>query len=188
MVMLWPKLQFRYFKRLNKPNLHSNEQDDMLFCAHLRLAFIQLLGQEHNKEASHFIKQSSTYNINEHDYSTVIMDSSRYRNKMGDILGDATYGIIKKDPTTQIKRKLILLLKQSLLPSVDSKMLQPHSLRPPGLYGLPKIHKSNVYLRPIVSTIGSPTYSLAKYLKRLISPLVGKCRHHVKKISSICGF
>jgi len=36
--------------------------------------------------------------------------------------------------------------------------------RPPSLYGLPKIHKANVPIRPIVSYISSPTYHLCKYL------------------------
>ncbi|VDN49537.1 unnamed protein product [Dibothriocephalus latus] len=31
-------------------------------------------------------------------------------------------------------------------------------------YGLPKIHKPNVPLRPIVALKGSPTYNLAKWM------------------------
>ena len=34
----------------------------------------------------------------------------------------------------------------------------------PKFYGLPKIHKSDVPLRPIVSFIGAPTYCIAKFL------------------------
>ena len=47
-------------------------------------------------------------------------------------------------------------------------------------YGLPKIHKPNTPLRPIVSAIGSPTYSLAKFVTTIISPLTGKTPSHVK--------
>ena len=50
----------------------------------------------------------------------------------------------------------------------------------PQLYGLPKIHKNNVPLRPIVSTIGSPCYLLAKELARILSPLAGKTETFVK--------
>lgn len=50
----------------------------------------------------------------------------------------------------------------------------------PKFYGLPKIHKKEVPLRPIVSSIGSITYEVAKYLKEVIGPLVGKTEHHVK--------
>ncbi len=48
------------------------------------------------------------------------------------------------------------------------------------MYGLPKIHKPDVPLRPIVSTIGSATYSLAKHLSKIISPLVGQTTSYVK--------
>ena len=44
----------------------------------------------------------------------------------------------------------------------------------PHLYSLPKIHKPEVPLRPIVSSIDSPTYNLAKFLTRIISPLADK--------------
>ena len=46
-------------------------------------------------------------------------------------------------------------------------------------YGLPKIHKPNVPLRPIVASQGSPTYAFAKYLAEILKPVVGKSEHHV---------
>ena len=42
----------------------------------------------------------------------------------------------------------------------------------PKFYGLPKIHKSDVPLRPIVSFIGAPTYSLVKFLFGVLSSLL----------------
>ena len=50
----------------------------------------------------------------------------------------------------------------------------------PRLYGLPKIHKTNVPLRPIVSAIGSPTYALAKHLTFLLQPYIGQTDTYVK--------
>ena len=41
------------------------------------------------------------------------------------------------------------------------------------LYGLPKIHKKDVPLRPIISNCNSPTYRLSKYLAKQLSPLLG---------------
>ena len=46
-------------------------------------------------------------------------------------------------------------------------------------YGLPKIHKPDVPLRPIVASQGSPTCTLAKYLAEILKPLAGKSKHHV---------
>ena len=51
---------------------------------------------------------------------------------------------------------------------------------PPRLYGLPKIHKQSVPLRPIVSCIGFPSYKLFKYIASIISPLAGKTSSHVR--------
>ena len=48
------------------------------------------------------------------------------------------------------------------------------------IYGLRKIHKLNLPLRPIVSFIGSATYELSKFLKNVLSPLVGNSVHTVK--------
>ena len=46
--------------------------------------------------------------------------------------------------------------------------------------GLPKIHKPEpIPMRPIVSSIGSVTYKVAKYQAQILGPLVGKTEHHV---------
>ncbi|CAH1240098.1 NOTCH2 [Branchiostoma lanceolatum] len=58
--------------------------------------------------------------------------------------------------------------------------LNPNTEQPPAFYGLPKIHKPGVPLRPIVSGIGSVTYNLAGYLAKILGPLVGKSQHHVQ--------
>ena len=47
-------------------------------------------------------------------------------------------------------------------------------------YGLPKIHKLDTPLRPIVSSCGSVTYDVAKELAKILKPLVGKSPHHIK--------
>ena len=44
----------------------------------------------------------------------------------------------------------------------------------PHIYGLPKIHKENIPLRPIISNTGSPPHKLAKYLAKNLSSFLGK--------------
>ena len=51
---------------------------------------------------------------------------------------------------------------------------------PPQIYGLPKVHKEGVPLRPIVAAIGSPSHLLVKELTRILSPLAGKSPSHVR--------
>ena len=50
---------------------------------------------------------------------------------------------------------------------------------PHKFYGLPKIHKLDTPLRPIVSSYGSVTYGVAKELAKILKPLVGKSPHHI---------
>ena len=57
--------------------------------------------------------------------------------------------------------------------------IYPTSEEVPKLYGLPKIHKKNFPLRPIVSSIGSITYQASKLLTTILSPLTGKTSSHV---------
>ena len=59
------------------------------------------------------------------------------------------------------------------------KRLYPTGASPTRFYGLPKVHKSGMPLRPIVSTIGSVTYETSKELSRILKPLVGRS-HHVQ--------
>ena len=53
--------------------------------------------------------------------------------------------------------------------------------QPPKLYGLPKLHKPGIPMRPIVSFCGSPTYQLSKYLTTILQPLTDKSRRKLHK-------
>ena len=55
----------------------------------------------------------------------------------------------------------------------------------PRLYGLPKIYKPDVPLRPIISTIGSPTYNLAKHLTDLLRPYIGQTETYERNSSHL---
>ena len=115
----------------------------------------------------------------------VIMDQQDYNNKAQALLQDTnTYKVLPKDPTPQLKNKLITLLKSIKqtggLITQKYKQLYPTSAVPPKFYGLPKIHKTGTPLRPIVSSRGSITYGVAKELSHIIKPLVGQSPHHLK--------
>jgi hypothetical protein len=51
--------------------------------------------------------------------------------------------------------------------------LLPKNSIVPRIYGSLKVHKDNVPLRPIVNTIGSPTYKLEKFLANKLKGMVG---------------
>jgi hypothetical protein len=48
------------------------------------------------------------------------------------------------------------------------------------MYGLTKIHKPDILLRPIVSSVDSPCYPLAEFLHKILSPLAGNTTSFVK--------
>ncbi|KAL0269178.1 UNVERIFIED_CONTAM: hypothetical protein PYX00_006990 [Menopon gallinae] len=65
-----------------------------------------------------------------------------------------------------------------LLPNTTAEDIRSETT--PRIYGLPKIHKTGVPLRPIVSAINSPTHNLAKFLAKKLTPLTGQTKHHIK--------
>ena len=116
----------------------------------------------------------------------VIMDKEEYQEKAKAVLEDqGTYKALKTDPTSRIKSKMINLLKkiksEGGIDDILYKKLYPTGAVPPKFYGLPKIHKSGIPLRCIVSSRGSTSYEVAKELARILKPLVGSSPHHIKK-------
>lgn len=78
-------------------------------------------------------------------------------------------------PMQQTECKVNSLIKDSGLPPIVQSEFKSHSSKPFRIYGLPKIHKARVPLRPVVNTIGAPTYVLAQFLARSSLSFVGKC-------------
>ena len=125
--------------------------------------------------------------------STVVMDRSEYSKNIHDLQEDGTYRPLKKDPTMKLERtineRLKTLEKKGEVDDRLHKRIMPQYSYHPQLYGLPKIHKPEDPLRPIVSSIGSATYNL---LTRVLTPLKGECSsyirnsaHFVEKIAAL---
>ncbi|XP_033110305.1 uncharacterized protein LOC117111499 [Anneissia japonica] len=102
---------------------------------------------------------------------------------MQDLLNTTTYKPVKRDPTPAIERKtaskLLELHRSKLLSKSLYHQLLPSASVCPTLFGQPKIHKTEIPLRPIVSSRGWPTYHLARHLATLLNPLIGNTGHHV---------
>ena len=124
---------------------------------------------------------------------TVVLDHGEYERKIQQLLDDCnTYCKLNHDPTPALERKmnskLLTLCKQKELPHTLYTKLRSTAGRTPPLYGLPKIHKDGVPLRPIVSFIGSPTYNLSKHLSKILSPLVGQSSSTVRNSKQFVDF
>ena len=116
---------------------------------------------------------------------TVVMDKTDYYDKMDVLVNDKqTYQVLKRDPTPALQRKLnskLLDLKKTDTIDIQRyNRLRCRVPQPPKLYGLPKLHKPNIPMRPIVSFCGSPTNQLSKYLTTVLKPLTDESRHKLQ--------
>lgn len=108
----------------------------------------------------------------------VILDVLNYKSKMLELLRDTnTYQPVKSNPLAKMQREFNAGLSKLIadFPEHNSFINQYKSKLPslPYAYGLPKIHKDNVPLRPIISNCGAPSYYLAKYLAKTLSASLG---------------
>ena len=71
-------------------------------------------------------------------------------------------------------------VKDGNFDSNETKKLKIHNSLPPKIYGLPKLHKANHPLRPIVSCIQSPFYNISKYLTDVLKNIINKTETYTK--------
>ena len=80
--------------------------------------------------------------------------------------------------------KLKPLKDKDKLGEANYKRIRPNDASTAKFYGLPKIHKENIPLRPIVSLPGTPTYELSKYLAMILHPLVKTSPHTINNANT----
>ena len=144
----------------------------------------QNLTKEEHKALEEFKKDKTRMILTaDKGVSIVVLDREEYTKKADKLLSQSSYKTISTDPTNRYKIKLILLKKiktEGGMDDVTYRRLYPTGASPPKFYGLPKVHKSGMPLRPIVSSIGSVTYETSKELSRILKPLVERSPHHVQ--------
>jgi len=121
------------------------------------------------------------------------MDKQEYDEKVRSLLSDTrTYKQLPRNPAASLERRmnelLLSLNRAGSIPDHLYKQLRSASGATPLLYGLPKIHKPEVPLRPIASFINSPSYQLSKHLVHLLAPLVGKTSSFIKNSTDFAAF
>ncbi|CAH8544682.1 unnamed protein product [Dicrocoelium dendriticum] len=120
----------------------------------------------------------------------VIMNRVDYLSKMKEILADETKflkAIGEKDKTKQIETQLCNCLKQlrkdGYINEATYEQLRPVGTVIPRLYGLPKTHKPNVPLRPVLDMKNSPYHSIARWLVLILTPIRERIVVHTVKDS-----
>lgn len=118
----------------------------------------------------------------------VLMNKSDYTAKLLAILQDSSKFVrdtVQKDRTAQDEVKITKVLKelrqQNLINDSLLDQLTPVGSHPSRLYGLPKIHKPHVPLRPIIDMSSSAFHSVAKWLVEVLEPVRKElCTHALK--------
>ncbi|KAI4476432.1 hypothetical protein M0804_013602 [Polistes exclamans] len=118
--------------------------------------------------------------------NTVIMKKEEYLNEMQKMLQNKDiYQLLNKDPTSRFKKlanNLIMKLrKESIITGEIEKNMKSYNSVALKIYGLRKIHKQSLALRPVVSCIRLPCYKLPQFLHpKLSSAMTNKFVYSVK--------
>ncbi|XP_062714231.1 uncharacterized protein LOC134291004 [Aedes albopictus] len=115
---------------------------------------------------------------------TVIMELDDYDRKMKQLVDDEnTYEKLNRDPTGSIESKNNQFVKRlmdlKLIDAQQAYRLKSNTAICPRIYGLPKAHKPELPLRPVVPNITSPTYQLSKYVSNIIQAATN-CEYNIR--------
>ena len=93
----------------------------------------------------------------------VVLPKPDYFAKVNNFLDPSEFIILNKDPTPSFNLNIKNFLKSCHLTSSEKDLFHlvnknPH---PPKLYGLPKLHKPSIPIRPVVAYSSAPSYKLA---------------------------
>jgi hypothetical protein len=100
------------------------------------------------------------------------MNKLNYHSKILNLLNTPTYRKFYRSPINKISKSIKYALKHSSLDDNIKKFLEPKNYITLRIYGQHEIHKQEIILHPIVSTINSPTYDLTNYLAKFLQPLI----------------
>ena len=164
----------------------------------LDTAFYSFDGFDNNKMRSNLSKDElkALHNLRKQKHlviqkadkgnTVVITEKNAYINKMKEIVSDTTkFEQINIEEDKQLnfllksEKKVIDLIKrlenEGKISEKEYELIYPRGSRPGILHGSPKVHKPVINncpkFRPILSTIGTPTYKLAQFLVPILSPL-----------------
>ncbi|CAF1424651.1 unnamed protein product [Adineta steineri] len=109
----------------------------------------------------------------------VLMNKDDYLLKMYEIINDSSkFQCLPKDPTISREQSLITFLNklrdEKSITEQFHKMASPKGSNPGLLYGLPKVHKTNIPLRPVLSALGTYNYGLGKALAGILWDIIDK--------------
>ena len=105
----------------------------------------------------------------------VVMDKTEYIITCEALLQDnSVYQLLSKDTSPTIHKEVIKILQDyknnNFISETEYTQVRPHGLNSPAarFYDLPKIHKNNMPMYPIVSACGTATYNTATFITKIL--------------------
>jgi hypothetical protein len=116
--------------------------------------------------------------------ATAVLDKSDYKQKLQGLLDAGPYRKVTRDPgptfRRELHRRLSKVVADGRLSRTRLLRLCPTHYQVPHLFGLPKIHKTGVPLRPIVSMRDSVLQSVSRCLADVMRPFSTSCDSYVQ--------
>ena len=150
----------RFYKFLSKKTVEQNKKVKEL---------LKKLKMNENIIVTKFDKGKGVAILDKQDYKDKIL---KYLNESGNFISineDLIKSSMKEE--SRINSKIDEAVKAGLIIKEMSSNLQAKGTRPGVVYGLPKVHKPGLPLRPIVSFVQTASYNLANWLASFIKPL-----------------
>ena len=131
------------------------------------LQLLKALGKDKSLVISKPDKGKGVVLLDKKDYvekmNTILKDKSKFRKSNVNVFD---YIVKLEDKLNRILRTIKDKIGEEIY-----NWLHASGSGPGIMYGLPKVHKVNVPLRPIVSCIKTAAYNLSKFLSPIVSPL-----------------
>ena len=115
------------------------------------------------------------------------MDKTEYITKCEALLQDnSVHQHLSKDISPTIHKELVKILQDyknnNFISETEYTQPRPHGYISPAarFYDVPKIHKNNMPMHPIVSACGTATYNTAKFITKILHNYCGKTSSFVK--------
>ena len=114
----------------------------------------------------------------------VLLNASEYVRKIEVIT--AGYEAIPRNPTPRLEATTKRAIHETMDGKVEERVIKaiiPHCSRTAELYGVPKDHKRDIPLRPIVSACDDPVDKLTWLLEKVVNQLLPHVPAHLKSTS-----
>jgi hypothetical protein len=98
------------------------------------------------------------------------MYNDDYNNKVQQFIDNNNFTVMDKDPTKQFQKTVWNIVNESPVSINKHQKAKYINLNPtiPSIRGLPKVHKENCPIRPIINWQNAPAFKIAKLLNKLI--------------------